>query len=62
MADVQMRTAIVPVWLNRAYYQRAHTGAHDAALLWNVLVRGFVANGMPGVRPVKPTLNDTGTA
>jgi hypothetical protein len=32
------RTAIVPVWLNRADHVRAHEGCHAAAGLWNQTV------------------------
>jgi putative transposase len=38
MCSDQVRTALVPVWLNRAQFTQAHAGAHAAGLLWNELV------------------------
>ena len=31
-------TAVVPLWLDRADHEMAHTGCHASALLWNAAV------------------------
>jgi putative transposase len=45
------RTAIVPVWLNRADHLRAHEACHAAAGLWNQTVSWLRGEWTAGERP-----------
>src|SRR5262245_9633866 len=47
------RTAIVPVWLNRADHVRAHEGCHAAAGLWNQAVAWLRGQWDAGETPSK---------
>jgi len=52
-----MRTAIVPVWLNRAQFRHGHEAAHAAAGLWNELVVWVRAEWAAGRNPGKYDIN-----
>ena len=47
------RTAIVPLWLNRADHVRAHEGCHAAAGLWNQTVAWLRSEWEQGETPNK---------
>src|SRR5262245_47580873 len=47
------RTAMVPVWLNRADHVRAHEGCHAAAGLWNQAVAWLRGQWDAGETPSK---------